>query len=364
MAGAATQILHVYSGNMYGGIESMLLTLARTSPANVHHEFALCFEGRLSTELRNLSIQPHDLGQVRMRSPLSIWRARNKLRGLKPSDAVVFHAPWSAGLLGPAVPAERRIFWAHDVWTGKHPVDILTRLAKPSHVVANSRFTEQSLQSEFAGKTTVIPCPVDDASIRKYDGSREATRSALGANAGDVVIIMAARLEEWKGHRELLAALATLDLPDSKAWILGGPQKQREQEYLQGLVDFCATSGLSDRVKFVGQVDDVGRYLLAADIHCQPNSGPEPFGIAFVEALYAGLPVVTTNLGAAPELINEHTGILVEPGDQTALTQALHTLADSRELRAQMAAAAGPHAATIAGPAAIHTSIEQLVRSL
>jgi glycosyltransferase involved in cell wall biosynthesis len=47
---------------------------------------------------------------------------------------------------------------------------------------------------------------------------------------------------------------------------------------------------------------DVARLLAAADIHCQPNIGPEPFGITFIEALYAGLPLVTTSIGGAIEM--------------------------------------------------------------
>jgi glycosyltransferase involved in cell wall biosynthesis len=47
---------------------------------------------------------------------------------------------------------------------------------------------------------------------------------------------------------------------------------------------------IADRVRFAGQRDDVPRLLAAADLHCQPNSSPEPFGVAFVEALAAGLP--------------------------------------------------------------------------
>ena len=58
--------------------------------------------------------------------------------------------------------------------------------------------------------------------------------------------------------------------------------------------------GIADRVRFLGERFDVPRLLAAADVHCQPNSGPEPFGIAFIEALYASLPVVSTRIGARP----------------------------------------------------------------
>ena len=61
--------------------------------------------------------------------------------------------------------------------------------------------------------------------------------------------------------------------------------------------------GVADRVRFLGQRSDVPRLMAAADVFCQPNAGPEPFGVVFVEALYAGLPVVTSAFGGAVEVV-------------------------------------------------------------
>ena len=49
----------------------------------------------------------------------------------------------------------------------------------------------------------------------------------------------------------------------------------------------------------------VPRLMAAADIYCQPNTTPEPFGIAFVEALAAGVPVVTTAMGGPLEIVDD-----------------------------------------------------------
>ena len=76
-----------------------------------------------------------------------------------------------------------------------------------------------------------------------------------------------------------------------------------------------------ERVRFLGQRSDIPDVLGAADIHCQPNVDPEPFGVAFVEALHAGLPVVTTAIGAAPEVVDATCGVLV-PKDAGALAGA------------------------------------------
>ena len=69
--------------------------------------------------------------------------------------------------------------------------------------------------------------------------------------------------------------------------------------------------GISDRVRFAGQRDDVPGLLAAADVFCQPNTGPEPFGIAYVEALWSRLPVVATQFGGAQEIVDDSCGLLV-----------------------------------------------------
>ena len=108
---------------------------------------------------------------------------------------------------------------------------------------------------------------------------------------------------------------------------------------------------LSDRVCFLGQRRDVPRLLAAADIHCQPNTGPEPFGIAFIEALYAGLPVVTTALGGALEIVDQTCGILVPPGDEAALADAIVGLIHDSGRRQQLGAHGPARADALCNPA-------------
>ena len=76
------RVLHVGAGNLYGGIETLLFTMARYRHLcpDMAPEFALCLDGRLERELIGQGVQFHDVGEVRIRYPLSVWRARPSVR--------------------------------------------------------------------------------------------------------------------------------------------------------------------------------------------------------------------------------------------------------------------------------------------
>jgi glycosyltransferase involved in cell wall biosynthesis len=135
-------------------------------------------------------------------------------------------------------------------------------------------------------------------------------------------------------------------------WIAGGVQRPQEQAYLDELRQSCRDHGIADRVRFLGARSDVPDLLTAADIHCQPNLGPEPFGIAFVEALYAGLPLLTTALGAPLEIVDGKCGLLTPPGDAEALAEGLRGLLQDGERRRRMGAESPRRAAELCDPAA------------
>ena len=96
------KVLNIYSGNLYGGVETMLLAMAKQAG---WMSFALCFDGKLSRALRNtvsgFDNRLHQLGEVRLRAPWSVFRARNRLRRLLAQgkfDAVICHSAWSYSL--------------------------------------------------------------------------------------------------------------------------------------------------------------------------------------------------------------------------------------------------------------------------
>src|SRR5262249_9635031 len=121
--------------------------------------------------------------------------------------------------------------------------------------------------------------------------------------------------------------------------------------YQDGIRQTATRLGIADRVQFLGWQPDVRAVLAAADIYCQPNTGPEPFGIAIIEALFAGLPAVATNLGGPGEILDSSCGILVPSGDVPGLARALERLIREPAQRRQLGAAGPARARVLCDPA-------------
>jgi len=367
------RVLHVHSGNLYGGVETLLLTLARyrhLCPAMEPH-FAICFEGRMGEELAAVGARIHFLGKVRVRRPLSVWRSRGVLKNVlrqQKIDIVVCHSAWPQVIFGPVARTANLplVFWLHDTANGHHWLQLWARLTPPDLALCCSGFTQSTLPKMYAKVSSqLIRCPVPGHMPRASDTGRQATRAELNVPTQATVIVQTSRMEAWKGHGLLLQALALLrDLPSWIAWIVGGAQRPHELSYLNSLKKAATTLGIADRVMFLGQRSDVPRILADADIHCQPNTGPEPFGITFVEALYAGIPVVTTAMGGAQEIVDDSCGILVRPDDPQALAAALRQLLQDSALRSRLGAAGPIRARQLCDPAAQITRFAELLSAL
>ena len=369
------RFLHISSGNLYGGVETLLRTLAlhRSLCPDMLPEFALCFEGRLARELREASVPVHDLGIVRSRNPLSVRDARQRLRKLLRTgafDLVICHMPWTQAIFGPVVRAEALpvVFWMHNPAAGRHWLERWARLTKPDLTLCNSHFTASTLSNLYRNSPFAIlyyPVFVHHSDLSSSDKLK--VRDELRTAPDSTVIIQMSRLEQWKGHLLHIEALGKLrDVPAWSCWQVGGAQRPREKRYLRTIQKAVERMGIADRVMFLGERNDVPRLLRAADIHCQPNTGPEPFGIVFIEALGAGLPVVTTAIGGALEIVDESCGVLVPPGNASALALALRHLINDRATRESLALRAPERASLLCDPAArmqeLFTTLSALTR--
>ena len=354
------RVLHVSGGNLYGGVETALVALARFRNLcpSLDPQFALSFTGRLSEELSETGVAVHQLGQVRTRKPWTIWAARGRLRELldrERFDVVICHAMWPMAIFGKAArqSGSRLAFWAHDAVDRLHWLERWAGRVSPDLVIGNSQYTLGTMPAVFPDvPSCLVHYPVMLQQPQNRAECRAAMRRELGVSEDTVVIIQVSRMEAWKGHQLQLQGLSRLK-NDTRwvCWMAGGAQRPAEQEYMQSLSEAARELGIGERVRFLGQRSDIGRLLAAADIFSQPNKGAEPFGIVFIEALSAGLPVVTTAMGGPKEIIDESCGMVVPPGDADQLAQSLGRLIDSPELRAQLGGNGPERARELCDPA-------------
>jgi glycosyltransferase involved in cell wall biosynthesis len=318
--------------------------------------FAICFDAQLTSALREAGARPYILGDTRMRNFRSIVTARKRLiEFLKHErfDAVVFHMPW-AQILFASIARNANIpsiLWMHGLGGGHHPLSLLARLTRPAHIICNSKYTAVTVRRHYPGIECSVCYPPVFLDETTHNSARAALRNELSTAADAVVVVQASRMENWKGHRALLHALATLrEIPHWVCWIAGGPQRPTEARYLGRLRMLASRLGISHRVRFLGNRRDISKLLSAADVYCQPNSRPEPFGIGFIEALRAGLPVVTTALGGALEIVDYTCGIPIPPRYPFSLARALRDLVENGSKREMLGMGGPPRADYLCNP--------------
>jgi glycosyltransferase involved in cell wall biosynthesis len=177
----------------------------------------------------------------------------------------------------------------------------------------------------------VVSVPTGADIDRFRPGDRSGARAKLGIGGGGPVIGIVATLRSWKGHRFLIESLGDSHLGDARLVIVGdGPQNNRLREL---------AAPFGDRVMFAGQQNDVAPWLQAFDIFALPSTGNEGVPQALLQAMATGLPVVSTPVGAIPELVKDNeTGLLVPPEDSVALATAIMRLREEPGLSSRLGA--------------------------
>jgi rhamnosyl/mannosyltransferase len=176
-----------------------------------------------------------------------------------------------------------------------------------------------------AEHVTVVPLGVD------------AARFEPAAEPGPPTVLFVGQLRHYKGVDDLLRALAQT-APEVRLLVAGDGPLRAEWEAL------AASLGLGERVRFLGRVDDAalpGLYRSAGLFALPANSRAEAFGTVLLEAMAAGLPCITTEVGSGTSYVVQDgvTGLVVAPRAPAALAHALSRLAADPALRARLGAA-------------------------
>jgi glycosyltransferase involved in cell wall biosynthesis len=164
-------------------------------------------------------------------------------------------------------------------------------------------------------------------------------RAVTGLPPEMPVVFFAGRAQMYKGVQVLIRAVQRVQAQREVALVCCGDGPDRPE-----LEALARELGLRNAT-FLGRRDDVKQLLPGATIAVVPSIWAEAFGLAVVESLAAGVPVIASRTGGIPELITDgETGILVAPGDDAALAHAIAALLDNESVRSHMAALGRRHA--------------------
>ena len=213
------------------------------------------------------------------------------------------------------------------------------RLAASTHaMIAVSESVRTHVASRIGvdeGRIDVVPNGVDASAFAGAD--RAAARAALGLDPSRPTVGVVGRITEQKGQEDFVEAALQLAIerPAPMFVMVGFAEDAALQQRLRQRI---AVFGLSDRIRFLGNRDDMANVYAALDLVVAPSRW-EGFGMMLVEAMAAGRPIVAARAGAIPEIVRDGvSGLLVEPRDPAALGAAIARLLDDPARREAMGA--------------------------
>lgn len=171
-----------------------------------------------------------------------------------------------------------------------------------------------------------------------------ALRTGYGLKKTDALVGMIGRFEPWKGQRFFIEAMkhVATGCPDAKGLLIGGfnlnsgPRPGSiEFEYASSLKQLAHHYGIEDKIIFTGYLNNMPEIIADLDIVVHASCTPEPFGLVIIEAMAAGKPVVATNAGGVPDIIQDGiNGTLVPMRNADAMADAiLDLLADPGKVK-------------------------------
>jgi glycosyltransferase involved in cell wall biosynthesis len=263
---------------------------------------------------------------------LPLWIRR------RPADIICLHEPNPMALLSYMLVRHpgRLVIWFHSEIIGRPLFSAFYRpwlnaaLSIAARIVITSpAFLEHTkVLAPYASKCVVIPSCVRPERF-ELTSELAAKAEAIRQRAGKRVVLFVGRLTYYKGLEWLIDAMRNID---ARLLIVGtGPRR--------GELEATVTSkGLTDRIEFVGEVDDasLAAYYHACDVFVLPSvQRAEAFGLVQVEAMTCAKPVVSTRIPTGVPWVNQHgvTGLVVEPESADSLADAVNRLLEDPSLR-------------------------------
>jgi glycosyltransferase involved in cell wall biosynthesis len=339
--GMGLRILKVCTSRSWGGMEMSMATISARLRDRGHDVHPVCYTGSpIHERLLKLGFDPLLMDLWGKFHPFKAWRIA---RYVNRHAIDIVHTDYSRDLFT-LVPAKK---WCKPTPLVLHKhVGTIRPKNLPVHpylyrnvdfVIAISRVIEKNLLETHPlrpEQVGIIHHGIDMDRFKPEGDKRHRVRTELGIGEDELVVGIVGRLQESKGHLQFLE-VAKRVLPDfpRTRFVIVGEATRGEDEEANAILEKIEGAGLGDRMILTGYRDDVPDVLGAMDVFLFPTHS-EAFGLVIVEAMAMGVPVVSADCDGVPDIVVEgETGLLADPRDVTALTDAIGSLLEDDELR-------------------------------
>jgi glycosyltransferase involved in cell wall biosynthesis len=331
-------ILQIVPALISGGVERGVIDIARAIKDQGFTSLVVSAGGGMTQQLASYGIQ-HIVMPVASKNPIRIYlNSRQLIRLIRGFDVDIVHArsrapAWSALWACRKTGCHFMTTW-HGTYSlgGKYKKLYNAVMGKGERVIAVSNFIKDHILRHYLvdpDRIRVIHRGVD---IDKFVSSKVTHERVarlgrrLNTEHDRPIILLPARLTEWKGHLFLLDALQAIkDIPFLCVFV--GKEEKKHQKYRMRVQEKIKKLGLMEHVCLIDHVTDMPALYYLSDIVVSASLRPEAFGRVVPEAQAMGRLVVATGHGGACEtVIDGKTGWLVEPGNVEQLSATLRRL--------------------------------------
>ena len=338
-------MVHIVEDLKLGGLEKVIEAIVTGLDKRKFKPEVWCLAkgGEIADQIVNKGVTVRILNLGNYYNLLNIWKLSHLLHETR-ADIVHTHAYFAGTFARPAA-ALAKIpviinhvhttgfqFKKRNCWIEKALSHFTDCIICVSEAVADFVVNFEGIDKS---KTAVIY----NGSEFKRNGTscNQVTRETLGISKEDLVVITVASMVENKGHIFLLEAAkrTIIKYPQLKLIFVGdGPLKKE-------ICRLIEKANLQDHVILTGKQKDVECYLNLADIFVLPTVSREGLGLALIEAMSSGIPLIATRLGGISEIVKDGVnGLLVKPANSVEIEKAIKCLIEEDQAMAKMGEAA------------------------
>jgi glycosyltransferase involved in cell wall biosynthesis len=332
------KILQICSARQIGGGEKHLADLANGLAGRGHDIYAAVIPSSpLLTELS--AVPKQNIVELPMRNSLNVASGLKVVRFARQHEIEIVHAhiardyPLAAFIARRA--GARLVLTRHVLFT-LNRIHRLT-LRRTARIIGVSQAVVEALRTQGIFDQAKIVLIHNGIDVDRFAKGREGPGRQQQNTNKKLRVGMVGHLAPIKGQEDFIRAAALVcDRRADVEFIIAGEDKSRHGEYRRCIEDLINSLSLNQQVRLIGWVEDISELLSTLDLFVSASRS-EPFGLSIVEAMAAGVPVVSTMSEGAQEIIEDNrTGRLTPIGDVEALASTIEGLLSAPDERVRL----------------------------